>query len=73
MVTAIGLPVGIGNEDFEVEGSRNGLIADHAWYEAVLAYSVQDALIQLPLQILLKRFLHGNGIEKELSLVFRFP
>jgi hypothetical protein len=34
---------------------------------------VQDALIQLSQQILLKRFLHGNGIEKELSLVFRFP
>ncbi len=37
------LPVGIGNEDFEVEGSRNGLIADHAGFETVLAYSSEDA------------------------------
>lgn len=39
------LPVGIGNEDFEVEGSRNGLIADHAGREAVLAYSSEDACV----------------------------
>ena len=39
------LPVGIGNEDFEVEGSRNGLIADHAGDEAVLAYSREDACV----------------------------
>ena len=39
------LPVGIGNEDFEVEGSRNGLIADHAGREAVLAYSGEDACV----------------------------
>ena len=39
------LPVGIGNEDFEVEGSRNGLIADHAGGEAVLAYSSEDTCV----------------------------
>jgi hypothetical protein len=39
------LPVGTGNEDFEVEGSRNGLIADHAGDEAVLAYSSEDACV----------------------------
>src|ERR1700723_2314854 len=39
------LPVGIGNEDFEVEGSRNGLIADHAGCETVLAYSSEDACV----------------------------
>jgi hypothetical protein len=39
------LPVGIGNENFEVEGSRNGLIADHAGYETVLAYSSEDACV----------------------------
>ena len=39
------LPVGIGNEDLEVEGSRNGLIADHAGREAVLAYSSEDACV----------------------------
>jgi hypothetical protein len=39
------LPVGIGNEDFEVEGSRNGLIADHARDETVLADSSEDACV----------------------------
>src|ERR1700733_12350180 len=39
------LPVGIGNEDFEVQGSRNGLIADHAGCETVLAYSSEDACV----------------------------
>src|SRR5579863_353245 len=39
------LPVGIRNEDFEIEGSRNGLIADHAGDEAVLAYSSEDACV----------------------------
>ena len=39
------LSVGTGNEDFEIEGSRNGLIADHAGREAVLAYSSEDACV----------------------------
>jgi hypothetical protein len=39
------LPIGVGNEDFEIEGSRNGLIADHAGDEAVLAYSSEDACV----------------------------
>jgi hypothetical protein len=39
------LPVGVGNEDFEVEGSRNGLIADRAGCETVLAYSSKNACV----------------------------
>jgi hypothetical protein len=39
------LPVGTGNEDFEVEGSRNGLIADHARDETILADSSEDACV----------------------------
>jgi hypothetical protein len=34
---------------------------------------VEGALIQLSQQVLLKRFLYGNGIEKELALILRFP
>jgi hypothetical protein len=41
------LPVGFGNEDFEVEGSRNGLIADRAGYEPILAYSSEDACVHV--------------------------
>ena len=34
---------------------------------------VEGGLIQLSQKILLKSFLHGDGIEKELPLVLRFP
>src|SRR5947199_8756140 len=33
----------------------------------------EQALVQLPDQVLVKRFLHRNGIERKLALIFRFP
>src|SRR5437016_14502467 len=33
----------------------------------------EQALIQLPDQALVKRFLHRNGIERKLALILRFP
>jgi hypothetical protein len=41
------LAVGVGNEDFEVERGRNGLVADHAGLEAILAYGSEDACVHV--------------------------
>jgi len=39
---------------------------------ALRSLVTEHALIQLPDQILLKRFLYWNGIEKELAFILRF-
>lgn len=35
----------IGNQDFKVKRSGNGLVAYHAWYEAVLTHGSEDACV----------------------------